>query len=188
MNSLFIINNFYKGIIFIEDNSGDSERKTEVSINIDGVTLKISKARFLDTTKISIVFDDHEHIYHRTGSYKDKTYFQCHNRNRGIGTGRKCMAKANFDSSTNSISIIGSHNENCNQLTLEINKDFFSQKQEIHQVLSENPNLTVIGALDSLREKNINSTEIEKKQPLQYTQAKKIIREYKEENNINSGN
>jgi len=70
-----------------------------------------------------------------------------------VNTGKKCLAKANYFIPTNCVSIIGSHNDHCSKCSLDVNNDFLSQKQEIQKMLTNNLNLTVTGAIDSLRKK-----------------------------------
>ena len=61
-----------------------------------------------------------------------------------------------------------------------------SRKKEVINACLSNPNLTVVNALDLLRSKNLNSSPSKQKLPLTYEQVKKIIQDFRENNNINS--
>lgn len=56
----------------------------------------------------------------------------------------------------------------------------------IREALTDNPSLGVSKTMDILRKKNVEASLNSKKIPLHYDQVKKIIRSYKEENNLSS--
>jgi len=78
------------------------------------------------------------------------------------------------------------HNISCNGLTMKVNNDFELQKKDIVDACAKNHSLTVIDALEMLRSKNLSSSTNKQKHPLKYEQVKKIIRDFREENNVDS--
>jgi len=62
---------------------------------VDNKKISFSQAKFVSENQLTMMIDNKEHIYSRTGEYKGKIYFQCINRNRKKNTGKKCLAKAN---------------------------------------------------------------------------------------------
>ena len=78
------------------------------------------------------------------------------------------------------------YNISCNGLTMKVNNDFELQKKDIVDACAKNHSLTVIDALEMLRSKNLSSSTNKQKHPLKYEQVKKIIRDFREENNVDS--
>ncbi len=65
---------------------------------------------------------------------------------------------------------------------MEIQTDYFKQKNDIMKLCIENPNPTVVNALDALRETNYILTDNGKRQLLDYEQAKHIIYDWRNVN------
>jgi len=161
----------------------------EVKRTVEDVTIKVSDALFTSPTTISIKIDDIEFSYKKTNAYKNIIYFQCMNRRKGETTNKKCLAKANYDTEKKDLHIINLHNPNCQEATLEklsINEDYNSQKTEIIQKLSEDQSLSVIKALNVLRDQNTKASPKSKRFPLNYFQVKKILQVFRKDNQLNS--
>ena len=138
-------------------------------------------------TQIEVNVNNSNYTYNRTKKeYKGVSYFQCTNRHRNANTGRKCMAKLQYYNETNSIKYIDLHNISCGINNITINEDFNTQKQDIFHALNTNPGLSVNNAIDILRENNHKALDQDKRQPLNYMQVKGIIRQYRQENNVNT--
>ena len=157
-----------------------------LSIDVKGQILHFSEAKFVHSNCISLLINNEEYIYNRSKSYKDLIYFQCKNRKRTDTQGKKCLAKIHFHPKSNSIEIIDQHNANCKKLILSSNDNYMSQKETLITELSANPTITVVKAMDYLRKVNSQVSEENKKQPLEYEQVKKIVRDFREDNFVNS--
>jgi hypothetical protein len=154
--------------------------------NIDGVPFTANNAKLLGSTRISVTIDGSIYEYSRTYSYKTTTYFHCINRKKSESTGKKCLAKIHYYSSDGELEIISLHIQGCmNDKLVQVDCDYNTQKHEILGALQEDTGLTVVEALDLLRKKNVNAPE-NKKLPLAYDQVKTIIRNFREDNKINS--
>jgi len=174
-----------------DDNNSPTEPLIQTSSNIKAIVggkeVEIGNARFIEDRRILVSTDGIDYTYVRTKKeHKGKIYFQCVNRQRRPDTGKKCLAKANYVSATKTIEVIDLHNPKCNNLKLSVQDDFQSQKQDILVSLESNKALTIVNAMTLLRDKNNEAPQENKRQPLTYEQVKKIIRDFREENNINS--
>jgi len=74
------------------------------------------------------------------------------------------------------------HNDNW--ITPNLNQDYLSQKEDIQNKLKINQNLTVVSAFNYLQKLNTKAQLENKRHPLEYEQAKKIIRDFRIDNNI----
>ena len=158
---------------------------------IQGIKLEISNPQFTDTNTISVKLNGNEYLYKLSRSgYKGKSYFTCVNRYKGNQTNRKCLAKLHYDINKNEIDVVDLHNPNCAKTDCEAkvqtNLDYFTQKEDIVNSLSQKESLNVTSAIDMLREKNILASPKSKRVPLKYAQVKKITYTYKQDNNYNS--
>jgi len=171
--------------ILFEDQNEQTDPKATLSRLIEGQLVQLSNCYFIDKNKVMITIDGKEYAYSRTKEYKDAVYFQCVNRNRTESLGNKCKAKAHYNSKYNSIVVKDLHNDNCFKESLTVEDDYGSQKDFLLEKLNQEPNLTVINALDLLRDRNIKA-EGEKKHPLNFEQVKRIIRDFRGNSNFNS--
>jgi len=156
-----------------------------------GIKLEINNLQFTDTNTVSVKLNGNEYLYKLSRSgYKGKSYFTCVNRYKGNQTNRKCLAKLHYDINKNEIDVVDLHNPNCAKTDCEAkvqtNLDYFTQKEDIVNSLSQKESLNVTSAIDMLREKNILASPKRKRVPLKYAQVKKIIYTYKQDNNYNS--
>ena len=162
----------------------------EVNRIIDGVKVTISEASMKCETSLCLKIDGKLYSYTRTkAEYNGVTYFQCVNRKKGLKTGKKWLAKAHFHSSTKSIEVIDLHNINCQTeepKAVLVNYDYQSQEDDIINNLAECNKLTVVGALDMLRDKNAEASPASKRVPLKYEQVKNILKIFRKENLVNS--
>jgi len=160
----------------------------EVIKIINNAEFLISDVKFFNDIYLSLKINNQEYTYSKTSNYKHSIYYQCVNRKKGHSTHKRCLAKANYNSLEKDISIIDLHNLNCTNTykeKLAINFDYNSQKEDIIDNFSVNQDLSVFGAL-LLRDKNVEATPKKKRFPLNYDQVKKILKEYRQEDNLNS--
>ena len=87
---------------------------------------------------------------------------------------------------TKDVDVIDTHNPSCGDKKLKVQDDYGSQKLDLLNALQKNNHLTVCNAMDLLRETNNAATQENKRQPLEYEQVKRIIRDYRQDNNIHS--
>lgn len=156
---------------------------------VQGTQVTISEVNFIDSCRLSLKINDSLYLYKKTKVYKNTIYFQCNNRFKGSTTHKKCLARAHFDSSTKSLDILDLHNANCSTRTqneLIVNTDYLSQRDDIRETLSQNETIGVTATMNILRDKNLKASPESKRLPLKYDQVKKIIKDYKEENNLSS--
>ena len=171
----------------LSQTSTSSTRQSSFDIIIEGKQFVLGSARFIDDAQIEVVIDEVPFLYNRTKKeYHGKVYFQCINRKKGKTTGNKCLAKANYILDKKSFEVINLHNPNCSNVQLNINHDYQAQRDMIISSLEENNSLTTINAMNILRNRNNAESEENKKQPLKYRQVKKIISNFRQENNLNS--
>lgn len=145
--------------------------------------------KFSNNNHLSLKINEQEYIYANTRDYKDTTYLQCISRKKGASTNQKCLAKANYDSLKQDVVIVGLHNPNCSFMSeekIKINCDFQSQKDEIVNELNNSKSLSVVGVLDMLRDKKTEGTLSKRRFLLKYTQVKKILQQYRQENKSKS--
>jgi len=164
------------------ENTMCTSHSGQVLYTIQKTQVKIGEARLTSQKTISLMINDFVYNYKMTQTYKDVSYFQCLNRSKGESTNKKCLAKVHLDIKNKSLKVMNLHNPTCSEPQLQVNLDYLSQREDIHQVLSENPNFGVAKTLDVLREKNIVATPTSKRIPLNYAQVKKIIQVFKEDN------
>ena len=174
--------------ITIEANDNEDTVITPSSLcrNFSGEKFTLNDGKFIMPTQISITINGIEYKYNRTKAYNGKIYFQCINRNRVESNGGKCLAKANYTEKKNSLKIVDLHSPNCLKNSISINKDYSSQRADILERCISDNNLSVVNALNYLRQKNMDATLEDKRQPLDYDQVKNIIRDFRDVNNINS--
>jgi len=124
----------------------------------------------------------------KTSSYKGNVYFQCVNRKKGASTNNKCLAKVKYNSIEKDIEVVDLHNPNCTVYTKEkltVNENYCSQKEILIKEMSENQNLSVVNAINLLRDKNVEASPQSKKFPLNYLQVKKIVNNFRQDNQLN---
>jgi hypothetical protein len=152
----------------------------QLTTQIEGITVTISDARFVQETLLSLKINDVTFSYKRSKVYQKTSYFQCAHRYRAQNSSKKCLAKAHYYSETNSIKVIDLHNPNCQRVShsvVEVNQDYFTQKEEILELIAEKTNVTTTQVMDKLREKNNAATPNSKRYPLKHAQVKKILKE-----------
>lgn len=162
--------------------------QNKIATWIEETKVFVSDAQFLDDRTLSLKLNDHTYTYKLSrAEYKNKSYFTCINRYKGDKAKLKCLAKAHYDLKNKKVEVMSLHNPNCGPIKqLDVNLDYFSQKDDIINSLSQNDSLGVTSTMNMLRNKNVLASPKSKRKPLKYVQVKKIIKDYKQENNINS--
>ena len=161
----------------------------EAIMYINKTQVHVNDIKFINDNSLSLKLNNETFTYNKTSTYKDSVYFQCINRKKGVSTNNKCLAKAKYDKLEKNVEVANLHNPNCSSSTqqkLAVNEAYKTQKELLINKMSENKNLSVVNAINLLRDKNIEASPQSKKFPLNYQQVKKIVKDFRQENLINS--